>query len=82
MKIFYLFKYLFLKISYYSKQFQTCYGFTEKEIRTFLKNLKLPEDSEMKIIKEWYEGYKFGEEKIFNPFAVNNYLTDENATKE
>jgi len=34
----------------------------------------MDEKHELEIIRKWYDGYKFGEERIFNQFSVKNYL--------
>lgn len=48
-------------------------GFTEAEVRKMLKDLSLPEE-QMKSIKEWYDGYLFGETEMYCPWSVLNHL--------
>ena len=54
------------------KKFSEYFGFTEEEVRImtayYNKVEQLPE------IKAWYDGYKFGEVEIFNPWSVINYF--------
>ncbi len=49
------------------------FGFTEDEVRKLLEETgNLPE--KMVEIKEWYDGYRFGEADVFNPYSVVMYL--------
>lgn len=51
------------------------FGFTEKEVVQLLKDFgqehKLPE------VREWYDGYQFGNSEIYNPWSVLNYVDAE-----
>ena len=56
-------------------RFSEYFGFTNEEV-TALANYynaaeKLPE------IKDWYDGYIFGETEIFNPWSVLNYFAND-----
>ena len=57
-----------LKPNKYNKYF----GFTETEVEKMLKDFKQTENYEE--IKEWYNGYKFGEETLYNPWSMINYV--------
>ena len=52
----------------YDEQF----GFTEDEVHKLLEDYQLTEyDSD---IKEWYDGYRFGDTEIYCPWDVMNYV--------
>jgi len=48
----------------YSEQF----GFTEEEVNSMLEYYNIAGKSE--LIKEWYNGYRFGDTNIYNPWSV------------
>jgi len=52
--------------------FNDKFGFTEEEIEELAKYYNA--DGEIEGIKCWYNGYIFGEEVIYNPWSVLNYL--------
>ncbi len=60
--------------------FSSYFGFTENEIKDILEYYNLNDCFEN--IKKWYDGYKFGETEIYNPWSVLNYIltaqTDKN----
>lgn len=49
------------------------FGFTEDEVKQLLKDYDL--DSHIKDVKEWYDGYHFGDADIFCPWDVINYVS-------
>lgn len=51
------------------------FGFTEKEVVQILKDFGHPE--KLTEIKEWYDGYRFGNSEIYNPWSVLNYVDSE-----
>lgn len=53
----------------YSKYF----GFTEEEVFSTIESLKV--QINMNIIKEWYNGYNYGGETIYNPWSVTEYFS-------
>lgn len=54
------------------RQFSTICGYTEKElVEVFKEELK---DENIDKIREWYNGYSFCGEKVYNPFDVLLYL--------
>lgn len=55
-----------------SYTFQNHFGFTEDEIDQIISDYNL-EDS-TKDLKEWYNGYIFGGEVIYNPWSILNYV--------
>ena len=46
------------------------FGFTEPEVDNILKASQLSEKS--KEIKQWYNGYQFGDTVIYNPWSIAN----------
>ncbi len=48
------------------------FGFTEDEISKILTDFSLSEHDE--VIREWYNGYRFGNQIIYNPWSVTNYI--------
>ena len=51
--------------------FNEYFGFTDREVRDILDYYDRTEKYE--IIKEWYDGYKFGDLEIYCPWDVINY---------
>lgn len=51
------------------------FGFTEKEVIQILEDFGQP-DRQMEM-KEWYDGYRFGNSEIYNPWSVLNYVDSE-----
>lgn len=54
--------------------FSDKFGFTLEEVHKLVKYYDTTED--MKDIENWYNGYIFGEEIIYNPWSVLNYLNN------
>lgn len=50
------------------------FGFTDKEVRTILEYYKYTEQYD--VIKEWYDGYRFGNLGIYCPWDVIKYCDD------
>lgn len=50
------------------------FGFTTEEVREMLCYYKKKE--KFQEICEWYDGYRFGDAEIFNPWSVINYISD------
>lgn len=48
------------------------FGFTDNEVREMLKYYELSD--KYSIIKEWYDGYRFGETDVYCPWDVINYV--------
>lgn len=55
--------------------YSSYFGFTNEEIRDMLAYYDY-EDKYQEIC-EWYDGYRFGNSKIFNPWSVINYISDQ-----
>lgn len=48
------------------------FGFTESEVKKLLKDYNLSE--KMDEVKEWYDGYQFGNKEIYNPWSTLMYV--------
>ena len=48
------------------------FGFTESEVRGVLDYFGHPE--KFKEVREWYDGYRFGDAEVYNPFSVMLYV--------
>lgn len=48
------------------------FGFTELEVKQLLKDYNLSE--KMDEVKEWYDGYQFGNKEIYNPWSTLMYV--------
>ena len=55
--------------------YSSYFGFTNEEIKDMLVYYEY-EDKYQEIL-EWYDGYRFGNTEIFNPWSVINYISDE-----
>ncbi|AVQ22356.1 hypothetical protein HMPREF0397_1923 [Fusobacterium nucleatum subsp. nucleatum ATCC 23726] len=52
--------------------FETFFGLSEEEVENSLKYFEL--EYEIEEIKKWYDGYKFGNSEVYNPWSIINYL--------
>lgn len=50
------------------------FGFTTKEVKDMLRYYG--KEEKFQEICEWYDGYRFGDTEIFNPWSVINYISD------
>lgn len=48
------------------------FGFTELEVKQLLKDYNLSE--KVDEVKEWYDGYQFGNKEIYNPWSTLMYV--------
>lgn len=55
--------------------YSSYFGFTNEEVRDMLAYYDY-EDKYQEIC-EWYDGYRFGNSEIFNPWSVINYISDQ-----
>ena len=62
-------------------RFDECFGFTDQEVRKLLEYYHLSDKYQQ--VKEWYDGYQFGNVEVYCPWDVMNYcvtlLADPNA---
>ena len=57
-----------------SERYNEYYGFTQKDVDQILQDSQIEEKAS--DIKEWYDGYRFGEFDVYCPWDVMNYLWD------
>ena len=57
-----------------SSRLDEYFGFTQKDIDNLLKDAKATEKTE--IMKDWYDGYHFGEADVYCPWDVMNYMRE------
>lgn len=55
------------------EEFDSFFGFTSDEVKTMLSYYGVSEKEEE--LKDWYDGYLFGNEEIYNPWSVINYIS-------
>ena len=52
--------------------YSDCFGFTQEEVSEMLNYYELNGKSDE--VKKWYDGYIFGENEIYNPWSIINYV--------
>ena len=57
-----------------SDDYTDSYGLTEKEVEKSLKDYGI--EAEISNVKDWYDGYKFGDSEVYNPWSILNFLQD------
>ncbi|MGN0482514.1 MAG: AAA family ATPase [Lachnospiraceae bacterium] len=55
-----------------SNNYAEYFGFTETEVETMLKTYDLEE--KLSEVKQWYDGYRFGDTEVYNPWSIINYV--------
>jgi hypothetical protein len=55
-----------------SEEFDDKFGFTEKEVDALLKDFNVTDMYDQ--VRIWYNGYRFGEKIIYNPWSIVNFL--------
>ncbi|ERT44104.1 ATP-binding protein [Fusobacterium nucleatum] len=55
-------------------KFETFFGLSEEEVEEALKYFEMT--YEIEEVKRWYDGYKFGNSEVYNPWSIINYLAD------
>ena len=56
----------------FSEKYSEYYGMTENEVLEGLKYYNL--EYEINDVKDWYDGYQFGNTKVYNPWSIINFL--------
>lgn len=54
-------------------EYDKFFGFTQQEVHDMLKYYNVLDKEEE--LKDWYDGYLFGNEEIYNPWSVINYVS-------
>ena len=57
-----------------SEDYTDSYGLTEEEVKESLKYYGI--ETEISNVKDWYDGYKFGNSEMYNPWSILNFLQD------
>ena len=55
-----------------SKDFDEMFGFTDEEVKAVLEEYGHPE--RIDEAREWYDGYRFGDANVYNPWSLLNYV--------
>ena len=56
------------------KKYSDFFGFTEEEVKEALQFFDIEE--ELVNVKYWYDGYKFGDSELYNPWSIINFLDE------
>ena len=57
-----------------NKNREAYFGFTEGEVKYILDEYDMPE--KFKDIKDWYDGYLFGDKEVYNPWSTLKYIKE------
>lgn len=57
-----------------NKNREAYFGFTEEEVKSILDEYDMPE--KFKDIKDWYDGYLFGNVEVYNPWSTLKYIKE------
>ena len=55
-----------------SEMYTDSYGLTEEEVEKSLKYYGI--EQEISNVKDWYDGYRFGDSEVYNPWSILNFL--------
>ena len=61
-------------ISILDDRYAEHFGFTQDEVKKICEDYEMPQKYE--VIKEWYNGYIFGNVNVYNPWSVMQYIDD------
>nr|MCR5604123.1 ATP-binding protein [Lachnospiraceae bacterium] len=56
------------------RNFGEYFGFTQEETENILKAYGL--ECNIGVVKDWYDGYLFGESEVYNPWSVTKYVSE------
>ena len=57
-----------------NKEYDEYFGFLAKETKEALKYYEI--DSKLDEVNSWYNGYRFGDTKVYNPWSILNFLSE------
>ena len=57
-----------------NRQYSDFFGFTQNEVENALEDFNI--EYELPDVKIWYDGYKFGNSEVYNPWSILNFLED------
>lgn len=55
-----------------NKDYDEYFGLSQKEVENTLKCYNL--ECQIEEVKSWYDGYKFGDAEVYNPWSILNYI--------
>ncbi len=61
-------------ISILDQRYSEHFGFTESEVLQMMSYYEV--ESRFSTMKEWYDGYAFGNTEVYNPWSVINFMYD------
>ena len=61
-------------VSILNQNYAEYFGFTQEEVAQMLMYYGMENRKEQ--VKDWYDGYLFGEVEVYNPWSVINYVAD------
>ena len=61
-------------ISILNKSYDEYFGFTNEEVKKICKDYNM--ESKYDVIKDWYNGYIFGDANVYNPWSVMRFIKD------
>lgn len=67
-------------VSILNEGYSEYFGFTQEEVEEVLHCYGL--EHKIEEVREWYNGYMFGNTKIYNPWSVINYISDRAGREE
>ncbi|AVQ17405.1 AAA family ATPase [Fusobacterium gonidiaformans] len=56
------------------EKYSSYFGLTEEEVKHALQDYELEYD--IQSVKEWYDGYLFGNTEIYNPWSIISYIVN------
>ncbi len=69
----------FRVVSILNETYGEYFGFTPKEVETMAAYYGM--EDRMDDIRDWYDGYLFGNSEVYNPWSVVNFMSDLRANK-
>ena len=57
-----------------NSKYSAYFGFVKEEVEEMLSYYEL--ENKKEEIREWYDGYRFGDTEVYNPWSVINYISD------
>jgi len=61
-------------ISILNKSYDEYFGFTNEEVKKMCKDYNM--ENKYELIKEWYNGYIFGNANVYNPWSAVRFIKD------
>ena len=61
-------------ISILNKSYDEYFGFTPEEVKKICRDYNV--QNKYELIKEWYNGYIFGDSNVYNPWSVVRFVKD------